>query len=142
MPFITSLIAELRVSGSTVYSKLANSILSSLDGIYVPFVYDSSVILTGPIILKEHSYGLSLILLPYCIFCITIDPFESIVVYAVVKSLFVCIFPAQILTSPFFTTLPFKSDLLSIDLLDVIPATMASLSIITTSSEDNSLTYS
>nr|DAJ73212.1 MAG TPA: hypothetical protein [Caudoviricetes sp.] len=123
-----------------MYSKLANSILSSLEGIYVPSVTESSKTLTGPTILREHSYGLSLILLPYCIFCITIDPFESIVVYAVVKSPAVYIFPAHIRTSPLFITFPLRSDLLSISLLEVIPATIASPSIITTSSDDNSLT--
>ena len=48
-------------------------------------------------------------------------------------------YPAQILTFPLSVTLPFRSDLLSIFLLHVIPATILSLSIITTSSEDSSL---
>nr|DAL72211.1 MAG TPA: hypothetical protein [Caudoviricetes sp.] len=123
--FIINLIAEEYESGSIVYSKLANSTLLSLDGRYVPSVYESSVTLTGPTILKEHYYGLSLILLPYCVFCITIDPFESIVVYAVVKSPFVYIFPAHIRTSPLFVTFPFNGDESSTALLDVIPATIS-----------------
>ena len=73
------------------------------------------------------------------VFCETITPSELIVVAALARFPEVCIFPAQILTFPLSVTLPFKSDLSSIALLDVIPATISSLSIITTSSEDSSL---